>query len=114
MPIEVRVDIEPVSIILNDGIGWQWLPHEIGPSLLEVRDIHSNIVAEFPQDRVVYVRVINDLSRQQELSSNFEKNHPNEIELTKNMEVTGKPSKPELGKSGPPDQPTNPRPILIG
>ena len=42
MPIEVRVDIEPVSIILNDGSGWEWLPNEIGPSLLEVRDKQSN------------------------------------------------------------------------
>ncbi len=106
MPIEVRVDIEPVSIILNDGSGWQWLPHEIGPSLLEVRDIHSNIVAEFPQDRDVYERVINDLSRQQELSSNLEKDLHNGIELTKNMEITGKPSGPELGKPGPPERPT--------
>ncbi len=70
MPIEVRVDIEPVSIILIDGSGWQWLPNEIDPSLLEVRDKQSNVVAVFPKDRVVYVRVINDLSQQQELSSN--------------------------------------------
>ncbi len=106
MPIEVRVDIEPVSIILNDGIGWEWLPNEIGPNLLEVRDKHSNIVAEFPQDRVVYVRVINDLSQQQELPSNLEKDPPNGIELTKNREITGKPSEPKLVKPGPPDRPT--------
>jgi hypothetical protein len=105
MPIEVRVDIAPVSIILNDGSGWQWLPHEIGPSLLEVRDKQSNVVAVFPKDRVVYVRVINDLSQQQELSSNLEKDHHNGIELTKNMEITGKPSGPELGKPGPPERP---------
>ncbi len=76
MPIEVRVDVEPVSIILNDGSGWQWLPNETDPSLLEVRDKQSNVVAVFPKDRVVYVRVINDLSQQQELSSNLEKDHP--------------------------------------
>ncbi len=106
MPIEVRVDIAPVSIILNDGSGWQWLPHEIGPSLLEVRDKQSNVVAVFPKERVVYVRVINDLSQQQELPSNLEKDPPNGIELTKNMEITGKPSEPKLVKPGPPDRPT--------
>jgi len=106
MPIEVRVDIEPVSIILNDGSEWQWLPHEISPSLLEVRDKQSNVLAVFPKDRVIYVRVINDLSQQQELSSNLEKDPPNGIELTKNMEITGKPSKHKLGKSGSPDRPT--------
>ena len=74
MPIEVRVDIEPVSIILNDGSEWQWLPHEISPSLLEVRDKQSNVLAVFPKDRVIYVRVINDLSQQQELSSNLDDN----------------------------------------
>ncbi len=106
MPIEVRVDIEPVSIILNDGIGWEWLPNETDPSLLEVRDKQSNVVAVFPKDRVVYVRVINDLSQQQELPSNLEKDPPNGIELTKNREITGKPSEPKLVKPGPPDRPT--------
>ncbi len=106
MPIEVRVDIEPVSIILIDGSGWQWLPNEIGPSLLEIRDEHFNIVAEFPQDRVVYVRVLNNLSQQQELSYNLEKDHPYGIELTKNMAITGKPSEPKLVKHGLPGRPT--------
>ncbi len=106
MPIEVRVNIEPVSIILNDGIGWQWLPNEIDPSLLEVRDKQSNVVAVFPKDRVVYVRVINDLSQQQELSSNLEKDHPYRVELTKKMEITGKPSEPKLVKHGPLGRPT--------
>jgi len=66
MPIEVRVDIEPERIMLNDGSEWHWLPHEKDPSLLEIRDKQSNVIAVFPKDRVVYVRVINDLSQQQE------------------------------------------------
>ncbi len=106
MSIEVRVDIEPVKIMLNNGSEWHWLPHEKVPSLLEIRDKQSNVVAVFPKDRVVYVRVINDLSQQQELSSKLEKDRPSGIELTKNVEITGKPSKPELGKFGPPDRPT--------
>ncbi len=106
MPIEVRVDIEPERIMLNDGSEWHWLPHEKGPSLLEIRDKQSNVVAVFPKDRVVFVRVINDLRQQQELSSNLEKDHPYGIELIKNMEITGKPSKPELVKPGLPGRPT--------
>ncbi len=106
MPIEVRVDVEPVSIILNDGIGWEWLPNETDPSLLEVRDKQSNVVAVFPKARVVYVRVINDLSQQQELPSNLEKDHHYGIELNKKREITGKPSEPELVKPGPPGRPT--------
>ncbi len=105
MPIEVRVDIEPERIMLNDVSEWHWLALEKDPSLLEIRDKQSNVVAVFPKDRVVYVRVINDLS-QQELSSKLEKDRPSGIELTKNVEITGKPSKPELGKFGPPDRPT--------
>ena len=87
MPIEVRVDIEPERIMLNDGSEWHWLPHEKDPSLLEIRDKQSNVVAVFPKDRVVYVRVINDLSQQQELSSKLEKDRPSGIELTEDTVV---------------------------
>ena len=106
MPIEVRVDIEPIKIMLNNGSEWHWLPHEKGPSLLEIRDKQFNVVAVFPKDRVVYVRVINDLSQQQELSSKLEKDHPYGVELTKKTEITGKPSEPKLVKPGPPDRST--------
>ena len=92
--------------MLNDGSEWHWLPHEKDPSLIEIRDKQSNVVAVFPKDGVVYVRVINDLSQQQDLPSKLEKDRPSRIELTKNVEITGKPSKPELGKSGHPDRPT--------
>ena len=89
MPIEIRVDTEPVMIMLNDGCAWHWLPDEIGPSLLEIRDKQSNVVAVFPKDRVVYVRVINDLTQRRELSANLEKDHPKGIELTEDMVVKG-------------------------
>jgi len=87
MPIEVRVDIEPIKIMLNNGSEWHWLPNEKGPSLLEIRDKQSNVVAVFPKDRVVYVRVINDSSQQQELSSKLEKDRPSGIELTEDTVV---------------------------
>ncbi len=89
MPIEIRVDTEPVMIMLNDGCAWHWLPDEIGPSLLEIRDKQSNVVAVFPKDRVVYVRVINDSTQRRDLSSKLEKNHPSGIDLTEDMVVKG-------------------------
>jgi hypothetical protein len=87
MPIEVRVNIEPEKIMLNDGCEWHWLPHEKDPSLLEIRDKQSNVIAVFPSDRIVYVRVINDLSQQQELSSKLEKDRLSEIDLTEDTVV---------------------------